>query len=478
MSPRSRSSLFSTTCLCTVICALVGPARANPIDGTVTAGQATISSSANTLDIHQHTDKAVIDWRGFDIAPGETTAFHQPGSGSIALNRVNSNAASHIDGKLTANGNILILNQNGVMFGKNAQVDVNGIVASTADTDNDAFMNSNTLTLNKPGNPDAGIVNEGRITAKEAGLVGFVAPNVINSGVIEAKLGRVHLASGDTATVDLYGDDLMSVAVSDSVTSQLAANSGTIEANGGKIALTAAAGKSIVNSLVLAEGTLKAQSVGMKNGEIVISAEGSNAVRQNITQNKGKKQGKSTVLVSGTLDASGRNTGERGGKITVTGDDVALLAGTIIDASGHTGKSNTTEGKAISAVREDASGGDIRIGGDYLGLGETPTAKNLYVDQGAFIINDAVNTGDAGRSIFWSDDTTRFYGNVLARGGSLAGDGGFVETSGHNLLDANGYVDLTAANGKRGTYFLDPTNVTIFGNVTSVFNNTALSENL
>ena len=475
-------TLLSTTCLTAVLlCALPQAAYANPLDGKVNAGKATIDASGKKLDIYQKTNKVVIDWRGFDIAPGEKTQFHQPGQNSVALNRVTSTSASRIDGNLTANGNVVIVNQNGILFGQNAKVDVNGLVATTADIDNRAFMKNDKLVFDKPGNPDAAIINEGQITAREAGLVGMVAPNVINSGTITAKLGRVHLASGDTATVDLYGDGLMKVAVSDEVTSQLVGNSGAIEADGGTIALTAAAGKEIVNSLVIASGSLQAQSVGEQNGEIIIEAAGSNAVAGNNPARKGEKQGDSSVMVSGILDVSGRRRGERGGKLTITGDNVALGNGTRIDASGHSGKSGTTAGREKSALRPGSAGGDIRIGGDYLGKGKTPTAKNLYVDPGVLVLNDATHSGDAGRTIFWSDETTRFYGNVYARAlggkaidpqswnatkGGSKGDGGFVETSGHGQLDAGGYVDLTASNGTRGTYFLDPTNITIYGNFT------------
>lgn len=137
---------------------------------------------------------------------------------------------------------------------------------------------------------------------------------------------------------------------------------------------------------------------------------------------------------------------------------------TIMDASGSSGKINTTEGKLISDVRKDSAGGSIRIGGDYLGQGDTATASNLFVDTYTLFYTDALKEGDAGRTIFWSDKDTIFKGNVYARGGAEGGNGGFVETSGHNNLIAQGYVDLTAWNGKKGTYFLGPTNITIYGN--------------
>ncbi len=328
------------------------PAFANPLGGTVTGGQATISESGNKLDVNQQSDKAVIDWRGFDIAPDETTQFYQPSSSSIALNRVNSTSASQIDGNLIANGNIVIINQNGVMFGAGSKVDVNGLIATTADTGNDAFMNSSAgkLAFNKPGNPDAAIVNNGIITAADAGLVGFVAPNVINNGIITANVGRVQLASGDTATVDMYGDHLMEVAVSDNVKSQLVANTGLIQADGGKVALTAAAGQNIVNSLITNNGTLRAQSVAQKNGEIIIAAMGSNAVRGNVAANKGKKTGHSTVLLAGAIDASGYGAGQTGGKISVLADNVGIISGAFIDARPATSAAAPSESAATSTA--------------------------------------------------------------------------------------------------------------------------------
>jgi len=194
---------------------------ANPQGGVVGSGSATFDENGKVLNVNQSSGKVVIDWRGFDIALDEITNFNQPNSSSIALNRVGGNNASQIMGQLNANGKIVIVNPNGVLFGAGSKVDVNGLVVSTADTTNENFMNSDKLKFDKAGNPDATITNNGTITAKDAGLVGVVAPNVINNGTITANLGRVQLSSGDTATVDFYGDELMSVAVSSDVKSQL-----------------------------------------------------------------------------------------------------------------------------------------------------------------------------------------------------------------------------------------------------------------
>ena len=416
-------------------------AYANPQGGTVSAGQATISQSGNTLNITQTTNKAVIDWRGFDINSGETTQFSQPSGSAIALNRVNSNSASQINGTLTANGNVIILNQNGVMFGAGSQVDVNGLIATTAGISNNDFMNAaGPMYFNIAGNPNATITNNGAITA---GLVGIVAPNVINNGVITANLGKVQLSSGDTATIDLYGDNLMQVAVSDQVKSQLVSNNGLIEADGGRVALTAAAGNQIVNSLITIPGEIKTPAVAQQNGEIIIYAEGSNAVQNNVAANKGQKAGSSEVLVSGTLDASGAGSGQTGGTIQILGDHVAVLSGANVNVSG------------------DAGGGTIQVGGNFHGQGATPTAQATIVQSGTNINADATNNGDGGKvEAVWSDGQTTFEGTISAKAGPNGGDGGFVETSGHYLI-ATGSVTAAATHGAAGMWLLDPNDILI-----------------
>ncbi|WP_437185267.1 filamentous hemagglutinin N-terminal domain-containing protein [Planctomicrobium sp. SH668] len=463
------------------------PALALPQGGQMVGGQASIATTGHQTTITQSTQRGIINWQSFDIGQSEGVHFQQPSAASVTLNRVTGGGgASQLLGNLTANGTVMLVNPQGTFIGPNASVNVGSFLATTSDISNDRFM-AGDYRFDMPGNPNAGIVNLGSVTVAEAGLAAFVAPNVVNNGLIQAKLGKVQLASGDTFTLDLYGDGLFALEASPTITSQLVTNGGIIAAEGGKVLMTAAAAGEVVNSLINIDGIISATSIGEQNGEIVIFAEGSNAVTGNDQTQKGQKQGSSTVLVSGIIDASGRKPGERGGKITVTGDHVALLDGTLIDASGHTGESGTTVGKAVSAHRDGSAGGDIRIGGDYLGQGDTPTARYLYVDPGALIVNDALFTGDAGRSIFWSDGNTQFYGNVYARAlggqaidaltwsataGGNHGDGGFVETSGYQHLDAGGYVNLTASSGEKGTYFLDPTDITIYGNVDPAFQST------
>lgn len=428
---------------------------ANPQDGNVVAGSAQISASGTTLTIHQQSHKAVIDWRRFDIAPGEHTRFHQPGSASVTLNRVREQDPSRIMGKLTANGKVIIVNPNGVIFGPGSRVDANSLIATTADIDNHRFMTQDRLVFDKPGKPDAAIVNHGHITVKEAGLAALVAPNVQNHGMIEARLGTAHLASADTMTVDLYGDGLVEMRVSDTVTAQLVKNTGTIDAAGGKISLTAAAGRQIVNSLVHVEGELKAPAIARQGGKIIIGAEGSNGTA---------KSGRSRVVIDGAVQAGG----QKGGTITVTGDDIHLTRNARLNADGKTGSRTSFKGRAISDARPDSAGGDIRIGGDYLGSGTTQRAVNLQVDEGAVISARALDDGDGGRVILWSDHATLFRGLIDIRGGEAGGNGGFAETSGKSWLGFRGSVLATAPRGETGTLLMDPGNIVIcaFGGAT------------
>jgi filamentous hemagglutinin family protein len=183
---------------------------ANPKGGVVNAGTATIqNTSPNQLDIVQSTNRAVIDWQSFDIAVGERTNFQQPSAASMTLNRVHAPDPSTIAGQLNANGSLVLINPNGVVFSRGSQVNVNSIIATPTDISNANFMAGN-MRFDRPSpNPNAQVINNGSITVAQKGLAALVAPGVANSGVIQANLGRVVLAGAETFTVDFYGDGLI-----------------------------------------------------------------------------------------------------------------------------------------------------------------------------------------------------------------------------------------------------------------------------
>jgi hypothetical protein len=203
-----------------------------------------------------------------------------------------------------------------------------------------------------------------------------------------------------------------------------------------------------VNNVINTSGIIMARSVSEQGGEIVLD---------------GGDQG--VVKVTGTLDASGKNEGEKGGRVIVTGEKVGLFEQAKLDVSG------------------DAGGGRALVGGDYMGGkgdpakiaaykikmedGPVRNAQFAYVAEGATINADALRSGDGGKAVVWADQATRMYGSILARGGSQSGNGGFIETSGKEFLDVGKAADASAAKGQGGTWLLDPRNVEIKNAVTS-----------
>lgn len=424
-------------------------AGANPKGGVLVEGSATITqTSATRLDINQSSDLAVWDWQSFSIANDEHTHFQQPSSGSISLNRVTGGDPSHIFGQLTSNGRIFLVNPNGILFGPGSRVDVAGLLATTSNITNSDFM-AGRFEFSAPLNTNAGIVNFGEITVEEGGLVALVAPWVENSGIITARLGSVSLVSGNNYTLDLYGDQLIQLAIDDTVLGEvigmegeslqaLVTNSGTITADGGRVYISVATAQNGLDTVINMDSIIQAQSIQEHNGEIILN---------------GGEAG--IVEVAGLIDASGYDKGESGGQIVILGEKVGLFA------------YNAEETAHIDASG-DAGGGTILIGGNYQGQGPEPNAKATYVATEATIQADAVTEGDGGTVVVWADEVTKFYGSISAKGGSQSGNGGLVETSGKEHLEVIGAsVDASAPNGVAGEWLLDPRNVTIQNVATS-----------
>ena len=157
--------------LCSAL--MLGPTSilANPLGGQVVGGQATISGQGTaTVTITQTTQNAIINFNTFNIATGEVTQFIQPNSTSVALNRVIGGLGpSTIDGTLTANGRIFLVNPNGVLIGAGGVINTGSFLATTHDITNANFMAGN-YNFNIAGRPDASIVNLGHITAADGGF--------------------------------------------------------------------------------------------------------------------------------------------------------------------------------------------------------------------------------------------------------------------------------------------------------------------
>ncbi|PMR78815.1 filamentous hemagglutinin N-terminal domain-containing protein, partial [Billgrantia endophytica] len=396
-----------------------------PSGGEIVHGSGTISTpGAQHLRVAQASDKLIANWDSFDIGEGHRVSFDQPGSASVALNRVLGSDASRIMGQLDANGQVFLVNPNGVLFGPNARVDTAGLVASTLDIRDEDFLNGHyRFQADADGNA-AEVLNQGTITAHDGGAVALLGGRVSNEGVIQAQLGSVALAAGDAMTLDFAGDGLLSVEIDQPALDALVENRQLIQADGGRVLLTASAADSLLNNVVNQQGIVRARSLETRNGQIVL--EGGDSGR---------------VQIAGSLDA-GSDTGSGGG-IQVSGEHIAL-SGATLDVSGATG------------------GGSIEIGGGYRGGGDLPHARSATVDATSTLSADATHHGDGGSIVVWSDGETIAQGGFSAKGGTQGGNGGLVETSGKTVrIGDSATISTRAEHGENGTWLIDPMDFTI-----------------
>jgi filamentous hemagglutinin family protein len=434
-----RHMLLATSCLVAApLMAASGAFAASPTGSTVVAGHATVTSPSSTSTVvTQSSNKALIDWSSFSLSAGSSVTFDQPNSKSITVNRVTGNGASDIYGDLFANGRIWLINGNGILFGKGSEINVGALIATTSDMTNEDFRKGRYAFAKPSDNAAASVVNQGSIHAADRGYVVLSGSSVSNAGVIQANLGTVVLGGASAFTVDMKGDNLIRYQVTapvsktptdanGSAAAALVSNSGTIQANGGKVLMTARAAHNVEDNVINNTGLVEATSVSAHDGEIDLDA-GPDG----------------TVSAGGTLDASGKGAGQTGGTVQITGGTVNVADGARIDASG------------------DAGGGIVRIGGDFHGKGKLRDASQTNIGN-ATIDVDAISKGNGGQVAIWSNNATNFSGTVSAKGGAHGGNGGYVETSGGALqVGLNAIVNTSATAGKSGTWLIDPTNIVI-----------------
>ncbi|MFW6314838.1 MAG: filamentous hemagglutinin N-terminal domain-containing protein, partial [Desulfohalobiaceae bacterium] len=236
-----------------VISLCISGAYAAPKGGEVTAGKAEIRQQASTTDIEQSTDKAAIDWQKFGIKKHEAVNFKQPGVDSITLNRVLGNEKSVIDGALNANGQVWLLNSNGVLFGENARINTSGLLATTKELSNEDFMQGK---YDFSGDSQASVLNKGTIDIDNAGYAALLGKEAINEGVIRAELGDVHLRGGKEFSLDLNGNSLVNLRVTKGELDALVENKGALRANGGEIYLTTNAVDELLKGAVNNQGVV------------------------------------------------------------------------------------------------------------------------------------------------------------------------------------------------------------------------------
>ena len=459
-----------------------GQALALPTDGQVSLGQGSIASTDGTMTVTQSSQNLAINWNSFNVAQGETVSFVQPNSSAIALNRVVGSDPSSIYGTLQANGQVFLVNPNGILFGQGAQVNAGGLVASSLDISDQDFAAGNYSFSGTGGS----VVNQGSLTAQDGGYVALLGGQVSNEGTIAARLGSVALAAGEQVSLDFAGDQLLSVQVDKGALQALAQNKQLIQAEGGQVILTAKAAEGLLNSVVNNEGVIEAGSLSNRNG--VIRLEGDRLVNAGTLDASGETGGRISlagqgVIQAGTIHADGdggevtvdashgaqqttqgqitANGSAQGGSIRVNGGDSTFISGSL-SANGQRAGDITVTGQTVNlaaaTVKADGTkkGGSIRIGGDAHGA--NPEVSNARTTS----VNAHSNLSAKGADsdiVVWSDERTDF------RGQASTGERGFIEVSSKGTLNYGGQVNA----GQGGEVLFDPTNLVITDTVSDQF---------
>ncbi|MGO4715081.1 YDG domain-containing protein [Bradyrhizobium sp. 2TAF24] len=434
--------LLATTELVSPVLFGTASAQSLPTGGAVAAGTVAIGQpSANQLTVTQSSQSAVVNWQGFSVGTGNAVNFVQPNSSSAILNRVTGATPSTIAGAINANGQVYLVNPNGIAITNSGTVNTGGgFVASTLGISDSDFM-AGKRSFTGSG-ASAAVSNAGTITVGHGGYAALIGGTVSNSGLISVPLGRAALGSGEQAALDFSGDGFLQVAVPTATGGKgaLVRNSGTIAADGGSVILSAATAREAARNAINISGVVQARSIGGRSGSIIIGG-GEGGV----------------VKISGRLATTSQR--HSGGAITVTGQSIRLKHATI-DASGATG------------------GGTVRIGGDMHGAGPLPQAQSVTMDAATTIRADATQAGDGGQVTLWSTGTTRVFGLISAMGGPGGGHGGTVETSGH-VVDFTGIrVNTSAPAGATGLWLVDPIDLTIDGAAAATINSNLASSNV
>lgn len=359
---------------------------ATPSGGVVAGGSSSFSSpGAGVLDITQSTRRSVINWGTFNIGADAKVQFFQPGASSLSIERVTGGKPAQIMGTLKANGNVFILDGNGVFFGKNSVVDVNGIVASTGDVSTAQVMSgASAIQIQNMGRST--VENKGAITVADMGLAALVAPAVRNSGTITANTGMVTFGAAQSATVDFYGDGLISIAVDGNLRHALIKNDGTINARGGQVTMTALTASGVMDNAINNTGIVEASSMTEKGGTITLS--GGNISSQGTLSARGATGGGAIALqgkrinVGGTLDASARDSGG-GGSIALNAGDIRF-GGTANVQGVDGGGSITATGQSVKVLD---SGQLLAGNASSTGSGGSITLTGLLAQQDRGILN-------------------------------------------------------------------------------------------
>ena len=385
-------------------------AYALPEGGQVAAGQAAITTAGSTMTIAQQTAQAIINWQNFGIGSGEAVHINQPNSQAMLLNRVIGSNPSEIFGQLTANGQVILVNPNGVFFRPGSSVDVGGLTASTLNIANEDFLKGQLRFAGDSQNP---VINAGSITAQN-GYVNLLAKEVVNEGIIAAQTGSVNLAAGSGMSLDYNGDGKMTVAVTDGAYQSAVANKKLIQADGGLVVMTASSKDALMDSAVNNSGMIQANTLGEARGQISLT--GDNIATTGTISADGGSNGHGGTIkiianhktaVDGQLSAQGGQLAGNGGFIETSGDIVRIGDRSSIQANAPQGKAGQWLIDPVNITISNDGGDDLKgtnIRTDFVtdalenGTSVTLNTDRAGNDDGTITVDGEISVQNSNRS--------------------------------------------------------------------------------
>ena len=412
--------------------------NASPVSGgdlpgnpNVQIGNPTITSNGTDMTINAGSaDSTWIDWQGgFNIGAQNSVNNIGPSAAAAILHNDISGSISNIQGALNGNCNVFLLNPSGILFAPGSQVNVGGLVASTLRMSQDDFMSKNYNFYSDSIIDASAVVNAGNISAHGAGGVTLMGGAVRNEGVINTDFGIVNLVSGKEVTLSINGEGSVQAAVTEKLLNNVydqdgnkvdvgVENLGSITANGGKVYIQTEAVDGVFDTLVNQAGSVKAGEMVMRDGKIMLVSNS-----EGIIEN------------TGILDASAIEAGADGGEIVIEGGKVGQFGEVYVDSI-------------------DGNGGEVDI---Y-------ARETVLIGPESITTANAGLNGDGGEIIIFSPDTAMVWNNARleAKGGSVSGDGGFIETSGRQYISIGAAnINVSSSAGAAGIWLIDPTNITL-----------------
>lgn len=379
---------------------------AAPSGGNVVHGNADIIHNGSNTIINQGSNSAIINWDSFDINKGESVYFNQNSSSSIVLNRVTNGLPTNIFGNLTANGNVFIMNNAGVLIGNGAVINTNSFLAGAANINDKDFMAGKYNFYGAKGS----VINNGNIKVQNGGYAVLLGKNVENNGLIAAKLGKIYLSSGEAFRMDMSGNDLIGVYIEKGADNALTTNTGKLHAEGGTIVMTAKNASDVIRQAVNNTGVIDASSISFEGGKVILGAEN--------------------------------------GEVINNGD---------INVSSQTNNAGTVEVKADNIINN----GSIKANGLNGGNIDLYANNLLQLKENTVIEANAFGYGNGGNIMLISPNRAEAYKGALIQANSVYGKGGFIELSGHKSVYAFGDFNTKSLYGTYGKFLLDPSDMFI-----------------